>query len=308
MLLPILLVVGLATVGTSLWLANWIAKPPVRPYLVTPEQYSHLSERGVKVTDEKWPNKDGTQARGWLLRGTANAPAIILLHRYGADRSWLLNLGVKLNEATNFTVLWPDMRGHGENPSLKWTTFGAREADDTAAAIDYLGTLKNAQGQQLVGDQIGMYGVELGGYAALVAAAKDTGVRSLVLDSVPATPDQLLTTVVKDRTGLDNGLFYLLAREGMRLYFFKQYQNGGSCRAAAALNDRTVLLLAGGGPGVLHDSTISLASCFPATSVVDINHDLLINGFNAPAATSQQSEAYDRRVIEFFDKSLRNKP
>lgn len=308
MLLPIILVVGLATVGVSLWLANWLAKPPVRPYLVTPEKFSHLSERGVKVTDETWTNKDGTQARGWLLRGTANAPAVVLLHRYGADRSWLLNLGVKLNEATNFTILWPDIRGHGENPSLKWTTFGTREADDTTAAIDYLDTLKTAQGQRLVGDQIGIYGVELGGYAALIAAASDTGVRSLALDSVPAMPDQLVDMVVKERTGFDNGLFHVLARGGMRLYFMKQYHNRASCSAASVLNDRNVLLLAGGGPGLLHDSTDALARCFPASSRVDVDNELLITGFNLPSATSQQSEAYDRRVIEFFDKSLRAKP
>ncbi len=40
----------------------------------------------------------------------------MLLHRYGGDRSWLFNLGVKINETTNFTILWPDLRGHGENP------------------------------------------------------------------------------------------------------------------------------------------------------------------------------------------------
>jgi hypothetical protein len=307
LLLPILLVVGLAAIGASLWLANWIAKPPAHHYLVTPEQFSHLSERGVKVTDETWTNKDGSQARGWLLRGTTNAPAVILLHRYGADRSWLLNLGVKLNEATNFTILWPDLRGHGENPSLKWTTFGARETDDTTAALEYLATLKTAQGQRLVGDQIGLYGVELGAYAALMAAVGDTGVHSLALDSVPSMPDQIVNTVVKERTGFDNGLIYLFTRWGMKLYFMKQYQNRASCGAASSLNDHDVLLLAGSDQDVLHDSTIALAKCFPSTSRIDTNRDLPITGINVPAATSQQSEAYDRRVIEFFDKSLRAK-
>jgi pimeloyl-ACP methyl ester carboxylesterase len=307
MLLPIIVLVGLAAVGGSVWLAYWIAKPPVRAYLVTPEKFSHLSERGVKVTEETWTNKDGSKARGWLLRGAANSPAVVLLHRYGADRSWLLNLGVKLNEATNFTVLWPDLRGHGENPTVKWTTFGTQEAGDVSAAIDYLGSLKDTQGQRLVGDQIGIYGVELGGYAALIAAGSDTGVRSLALDSVPSTPDQLVGTVVKERTGFDNGLFYMLARGGMRLYFFKQYQNAAACNAAAVLTDRHVLLLAGGGAGVLHNSTIALARYFPNPSSVDVNSDLLITGFDLPAATSEQSEAYDRRVIEFFDKSLRVK-
>lgn len=308
MLLPTIVLVGLAAVGGAVWLANWAAKPPSRAYLVTPEKFSHVSERGVKVTEETWNNKDGSQSRGWLLRGAANAPAVVLLHRYGADRSWLLNLGVKLNEATNFTVLWPDLRGHGENPLVRWTTFGTLEAGDVSAAISYLASLKSAQGQPLVSDQIGIYGVELGGYAALIAAGSDTGVRALALDSVPSTPDELVGTVVKERSGFDNALIYMVVRGGMRLYFFRQYQNAAACKTASVLNDRHVLLLTGGSAGVLHNSTIALARCFPNPSSVDVNSDLLITGFDLPAATSEQSEAYDRRVIEFFDKSLRVKP
>lgn len=308
MLLPIIALLVVATVAGSVWLAHWLAKPPSRAYLVTPEKFSYFSERGVKVTEETWSNKDGSQSRGWLLRGTANAPAIILLHRYGADRSWLLNLGVKLNEATNFTILWPDLRGHGENPLVKWTTFGTQESGDVSAAINYLASLKNAKGQPVVGDQIGIYGVELGAYAGLEAAANDTGVRALALDSVPSDPDQLVETVVKERTGFDRRLLYNLARGGMRLYLFKQYQNASACSAASNLIDRDVLLIAGAGGGVLHDSTLVLARCFPDPSKVDVNSDLLVTGFNLPTASSEQSEAYDRRIIDFFDKSLRAKP
>ena len=69
-----------------------------------------------------------------------------------------------------------------------------------------------------------------------------------------------------------------------------------------------MLLLAGGGTGLLHDSTIALARCFPDPVNVETNTELMITGFNLPSATSQQNEAYDRKVIEFFDKSLRMKP
>ncbi|MBV9209181.1 MAG: alpha/beta fold hydrolase [Acidobacteria bacterium] len=307
MLLPIIFVLAAAWVGVSIWLVYTMAQPPRHPYVLKPESFSHLSDRGVKVTDEKWKNGDGTEARGWLLRGAEGAPAILLLHRYGADRSWLLNLGVKLNEATNYTILWPDLRGHGENPSVPWTTFGGSEIEDVAAALDYLSTLKNAQGRKLVGEQVGIYGTELGGYAGLLAATHDTGVRALALDSIPATPDELLRTVVKDRTGFDNGMVYMLARGGARLYFFRRYKNEGACAAANSLSNRRVLLLAGGGGGILRDSTNALAHCFPASSTVEVSSDLLITGFNLSSATSQQSEAYDRRVIEFFDKALRVK-
>ncbi len=308
MLLPVMLVLALAVAGIAVWLAYSVSQPPRHPYLVTPENFSRLSDRGVKVTDEKWANRDATESRGWLLRGSEGAPAVVLLHRYGADRSWLLNLGVKLNEATNFTILWPDLRGHGEKPSVKWTSLGTREAEDVTAALDYLSTLKTAKGNPLVGERIGIYGVELGGYAGLLAANQDTGVQALALDSVPASPDDLLRTVVRERTGFEHGLPYMLTRMGARLYLLGHYQNVQACEIAAALSNRRVLLLAGNDQPALRGSTTALSKCFPVSTNIELNDNLPLTGFNLPSATGQQSEAYDRRVIEFFDKALRVVP
>ena len=95
-----------------------------------------------------------------------------LAHRYGVDRSWFFNLGIKINEATGATILWPDLRGQGLNPSVSWTSFGSIEGDDIQAALDYLRTLKSVDGQTLVGDKVALYGVEMGGYAALGGGAR----------------------------------------------------------------------------------------------------------------------------------------
>ena len=160
--LPVVLLLLLAVAVSSVWLVHETARPLTSTYLVTPDKYGQLSARGAKVTDEKWPNPDGSTARGWLLRGSQDAPAVILLHRYGADRSHVLNLGVKLNEATNFTILMPDQRGHGQDPTVKFTSFGGCESDDTTAAIQYLRGLKTAEQFPLVGKSIGIYGLEMG--------------------------------------------------------------------------------------------------------------------------------------------------
>src|SRR4051812_36375956 len=94
-LLPIVALLFFGLCGWVWWVVAGVAHPPHHPYLVTPDKYFVP----IKATDEQWPNDDGTQARGWLLRGSEGAPAVVLLHSYGADRSWLLNLGVKINEA-----------------------------------------------------------------------------------------------------------------------------------------------------------------------------------------------------------------
>lgn len=307
-LLPILLILLLALVGLGVWLVRGATRPPRQPYLVTPEKFSHLSDRGLRATEERWANRDGTEARGWLLRGAEGAPAVILLHGYGADRSWLLNLGVKLNETTNLTVLLPDLRGHGENPPVSATAFGALEAEDTLAALDYLRSLKGNGGGPLVGGAQGVYGFEAGAYAALLAAQQDEAVRALVLDSVPDTPDDVLRTAVSHSSGFDNVALNLLARAGTRLYFAGDYRNRSACTAAEALGARQVLLLSGPDAGPLAQTTEALTRCFSAQTTPQALTNLPLTGLTLASASPEQGEAYDRRVIEFFDRTLRSKP
>lgn len=308
MLLPIAGLLVLVIVGIMTWLVLKVTRPPSQSYLVTPETFTLLSESGLKATSEAWTNRDGTQARGWLLRGAEGAPAVILLHRYGADRSWLLNLGVKLNEATNFTILWPDLRGHGVDPPVAWTSFGARETEDLAVALEYLRSLKTPQGGSLVGGRTGLYGVELGAYTALRAAGRDAGISALVLDSVPAAPTDMLNAAVKERTGLSNTLLKWMARGGTRIYFMGGFDDTTACQAAAGVKDARVLLLAGEGPEDLRASTIALTQCFPNPATVEAKSDLSLTGFNLPSAPGEQGELYDRRVIDFLDRALRATP
>ncbi len=307
-LLPILLVMCLALAGALGWIVYDISRPQRQAYLVTPQAFTQISGPGLKATDETWNNRDGTRARGWLLRGAEGSPAVVLLHRYGADRSWVFNLGVKLNETTNFTILWPDLRGHGLNPPVNSTSFGVREGDDVLAALDYLRGLKTPTGKPLVADRTGAYGVELGAYAALKAAKQDPRVGVLVLDSVPGSPDELLHAAVKEEIGIENSVAQALVRAAARVYFAGSYDNTGSCELGASLPRQQVLLLSGADAGYLHNSTVALARCFPNPTNIEVRTDLPLTGLNLPSATGEQGEGYDRRVIDFFDKNLRLKP
>jgi pimeloyl-ACP methyl ester carboxylesterase len=303
--LPIILLLALVLVAVTGWVVYGATRPPRQEYLVTPEKFTQLSGPGLKASEETWANRDGTRARGWLLRGGEGAPAVILLHRYGADRSWLLNLGVKLNETTNFTILWPDLRGHGLNPPVNWTSFGAHETEDVQAAIDYLRSLKTSQDRPLVGETVGLYGVELGAYTGLEAATRSKEIKALVLDSVPSAPNDIVNNAVRERTGMDNGFVQWLARTGMNIYFMGKYANAPSCAAASSLSDRQVLLLASKDTPQLQSSTVAVSRCFPQGATVEVQSELPVSGYNLRLATGEQSEVYDRRVIDFLDRALR---
>jgi hypothetical protein len=302
--LPIALIVVVAMAATMIWIVYGITRPPRAPYLVTPQTFSQVTGPMLSATDVTWDNHDGTKARGWLIRGADGAAAVILLHRYGADRSWLLNLAVKLNETTNFTVLWPDLRGHGENPPVNTSLLGAIEGDDATAAIDYLHTLKTPLGKPQVAGPIGFYGVELGAYSALDAARRNPEVRALALDSTPGSPDDLIRAVTIRHSAMNNSLLPRLGSWGVRIYTLGKYHNTSSCDLARSLRDVRVVLLTGDEGDPWRASTLELSKCF-ANGAVEVKKDLVLTGFNLPASTGEQEESYDRTVIDFFDKALR---
>jgi Lysophospholipase len=308
LILPIVVLVVLAAVSASLWLVHTSARVQPNSYLVTPAKYGLLSARGAQVTDEKWPNQDGTTARGWLLRGSQNAPAVILLHKFGADRSYELNLGVKLNESTNYTVLMPDLRGHGEGPMVETSTFGQHEADDTLAAVEYLRNLKTQDGVPLVGSKMGVYGIELGALAALRAASRDPAIAALALDSIPTDSKAVISNAIEHRFPFGSSITTRLAGMGAPLYFYNgAFADASICETGKAVLDRKVLLLAGVDSPTLQASTTKLGRCIQSGGLnVETKLDLSPSGYNIMNASMDKSQDYEQRVIDFFRLSLMN--
>jgi pimeloyl-ACP methyl ester carboxylesterase len=306
LLLPVVIVTVLAAVSASLWLVHTSSRPQVASYLVTPAKYGLLSSRGAQVTDEKWNNLDGTSARGWLLRGSENGPAVILLHKFGADRSYELNLGVKLSEATNFTVLMPDLRGHGEQPASEYSTFGEKETSDLLSSINYLRTLKTPDGVPLVGSKIGVYGIELGALVALRAASAEPSIVALALDSVPADSAAVISNAIERRFPFGSSVTSRLATLGARFYFYDSTKSGSLCDEAKGLSNRKMLLLAGIDMPELQVSTTRFGRCVQGGVNVETKYDLSPSGYSIMTASMEKSQAYDQSIIDFFRLSLSN--
>jgi pimeloyl-ACP methyl ester carboxylesterase len=310
LVLPIILLLVLSSLSASLWLVHTSARVEPNTYLVTPAKYGLLSARGAQVTDEKWANKDGSMARGWLLRGSENSPAIILLHKFGADRSYELNLGVKLSEATNYTVLMPDLRGHGEGPMTETSTFGQHETDDTLAAVEYLRSLKTQDGVPLVGSKIGIYGIELGALVALRAASKDPSIAALALDSVPTDSQQVISNAVEHRFPFGSMVTARLAGIGAPIYFYNgsgSFGDAPACETGKMVLDRKVLLLAGVDAPMLQASTTKLGRCIQSGGInVETKYDLSPSGYSIMNASIDKAQDYEQRVIDFFRMALSN--
>ncbi len=308
LVLPVIILIIGALIGIGFWFLQKASIPPTAMYLVTPEKFVGLSSRGAKITDETWANKDGSSARGWLLRGSEGLPSVILLHRYGTDRSHLLNLGVKLNEVTNFTILMPDLRGHGDTPLVKSSTLGGCETDDVASAIEFVNGLKTDDKKDLTNKNIGVYGIELGAFAALSAAVSDTNIKALALDSVPADTNALLSTVIEKSYPFAGFITSNIAQYGTGLYFRGCYNSATVCGMANSITNRKILLLAGVDVPSFRQSTVDLQQCLPKQELLEAKTDLSVSGFSVIGASGEQAEAYDQRIIEFFKKALSNNP
>lgn len=305
LILPVFILLTGSLIGGGIFLVERAARAPKAPYLVTPQKYAQLSSRGAQITDETWQNEDGSTARGWLLRGTPGAPAVVMLHAYGADRSYVLNLGVKLNEATNFTILMPDQRGHGDTPHVKNTSFGGRETGDVLSAVKFLRALKLDGQTPIVGQNIGIYGTEMGALTAVFAAGQEENVKALVLDSLPNTSDDLLARATVKRYPFASFVTTRVAALGTYMFYYDgNYRRDSGCDVAKNLNNRQVLLLAGADAPDFQTSTTAVSRCFPSSTKIETKTDLNPSGYNITNASLEQSEAYDQRVIGFFKQSL----
>ena len=190
---------------------------------------------------------------------------------------------------------------------MKICSFGGCETEDATAAIEFLRGLKTPNQISLVNKDIGLYGVELGSLSALNAAAKDQRSKPWHLIRFPETRISYWKRRSMPRFPFASYITAKFARLGTYLYFFDGcYKHESFCDTARLIEDRKILLIAGVDSAAFQDSTGKLAKCFAVSNKIEQKLDLSPSGFNIINASTEQSESYDQRVIDFFRASLQN--
>lgn len=143
-----------------------------------------LMQLGLTGREVRLPTLRGKHLFGWLLPGFENqpAPAVIVLHGWGANAEMMLPLARPLQSAS-FTVLLIDARNHGSSDGDTFSSM-PRFAEDLDAAIDWLKTQPEALPRQ-----IAVIGHSVGAAAALLSASHRhdlSGVISLAAFAHPA--------------------------------------------------------------------------------------------------------------------------
>lgn len=195
---------------TTSAIAGFLVYRIVKP-LRTGSEINLQSFPGRPETVEFTVPGSGTR-EGYFFPGFRHAPTIVLCHGYQSSRGELLTLVSALQD-DQYNVFLFDFAGHGGSPGI--TTFGYKEAEELRAAFDALGTRGDVDPVRF-----GVWGYNLGAYAALREAERDTRVKALVLDSVYDTPEQMVKVGV-ERTGL--GGFPFMVRSAQTSFDWMNY-------------------------------------------------------------------------------------
>jgi pimeloyl-ACP methyl ester carboxylesterase len=224
---------------------------------------------------------------GWFFPGLRGAPTIVLCHGYGSSRGELLTLVSALQDHQYNTFVF-DFAAHGGNAGV--TTFGYREADEVHAAIDALATRTDVDASNF-----GLWGYNLGAYAALREAEKDRRVRAIVLDSVYDQPEEMVKVGV-ERSGL--GGFPFMARSAEISFGWLNYKYRGEpplSKGMTALAGVPKLFIEAVDDPELADITRQMFS-----RASEPREQALIPHGNFVSLNDDDKRAYENRVVSFF--------
>ena len=225
----------------------------------------------------------------WFFPGLVGAPTIVLCHGYGSSRGELLTLVSALQDH-QYNVFVFDFVAHGKNDGI--TSFGYHEADEVRAAIDAVATRTDIDA-----NSFGLWGYNLGAYAALREAEADKRVRALVLDSVYDMPEQMVKVGV-ERQGL--GGFPLMTKSAEFSFQWLNHQYRGelplsNTKRMASLTGVQKLFINAADEPELGDVTRQIYLKAPEPKdQASIGHG------NFADMGDDDKRAYENRVVSFF--------
>ena len=144
-------------------------RPPRLPVALACPCFSHMHCESVAITA-----KDGVVLKGWFYApDEPTGRTIILLHGIGSNRQDMVALGY-LFLRHGYSVLEPDLRGHGESGGL--ATYGVLDADDIHRWVDLM--VKNGNSLNLYG-----FGASLGASVLLESLKQESRFHAIVAES-----------------------------------------------------------------------------------------------------------------------------
>ncbi len=223
----------------------------------------------------------------WFFPGLRGAATIVLCHGYGSSRGELLTLVSALQDH-QYNVFVFDFTAHGAVAGI--TTLGYREADELRRAVDAV-----AGRSDVDPSRVGLWGYNLGAYAALREAENDKRVRALIVDSVFDQPEQMVKVGV-ERNGL--GGFPLMIKSAELSFKYLNYthrQDPPLSNQLLALNGVPTLFIQ-----ALDDPELAGITREMFMKAPEPREQAILAHGNYVSMNDDDKRAYENRIVSFF--------
>ncbi len=263
-----------------------VTHPAVVPEPVNPSYYL------LPSLDISFPSGDRSEIAGWWIPGLRGAPGIVLIPGYGMSRSDVLSLAAILH-GNGFNLLIYAQRGSGD-PVRKTSSLGLKESDDVLNAVQFLQSRPESDRMRL-----GLWGVDVGATAALIAAASVPEVRAIAADGAFESVFDFLDLRIGEDFGLKHPFFQFGCRQAFGLIHM------GVSKAIKApiplqdLSDRMILFIQGENRKSLGRLTFALYNKLrPQKELLSLKKS------RVHVMSGEDLKNYDRHVANFFQVNL----
>ncbi|MGE3858168.1 MAG: alpha/beta hydrolase [Dehalococcoidia bacterium] len=263
-----------------------------------PKNTPYLDQFPFPVEEVAFTARDKTELAGWFLAAapphgeqpsTAPQPTVVLMHGYGGTRDVMLPYADFLSQA-GFHVFFFDARGVGHSARVE-VTFGERERLDVLGAIDYLS--KRPEVDQ---ERIAIMGVELGGSVAIMAAAEDPRVASVVVEAPYASLEVALQDAL-ERVVAVPGFLRPLTTYLVKRRIAEDIDDRAPIEAVARLGDRPLLIIEDSGGRT--EQTRAIFAAAPPSRTLWVAHGADLGG-----GLQEFPNEYVTRVVEFLRSNV----
>lgn len=276
-----------------------VAAVTAKVYRLThPPRRHEVSETlaGAVVPGEtvRFRASDGVLLSGRFIEGRPGMPPVLLCHEHGKDATSLLDMAALLQGA-GFHVLTFDFRAHGHSEGDR-STMGVAEKRDVIGAVDYL----EARGGS---GPVGVYGVGMGAYAAVLAAGDRRTIRVLVLDGLYPDFRSVLRRRVFGDASLAERHVGFVADVAFSALNMGALDPGRAADVLPGLVGRHVLLIAPAGDTRLADAMEAMYASIPEQREADGNL-VVLPATRVDSVGGRSLTHYEERVLEFLRRRL----
>jgi pimeloyl-ACP methyl ester carboxylesterase len=175
---------GVAAAVGLMWIAPELLKrhmaPPRMPEPHTP------ADLGLPEVPVTLRSISGTDLHAWFIPAGGRAPAVVVLHGWGANSSLMLPLAPHLRRA-GLHSLFLDARNHGRSEHDDFVSM-PRFSEDLEVALDWLHDHENVTA-------VGVVGHSVGAGAAILAGSRRTDIAAIVAVSAFAHPGETIAAM-----------------------------------------------------------------------------------------------------------------